>query len=103
MKMTPEVAPLGSFPLVALSQFCSNIKLPVVQKDVFVTDENTWLILPDRQRRRITARLRAEVIEHCEQGMSSRRVAATLGLGRSTVLGILKTAGITLRPQGRKY
>jgi hypothetical protein len=35
--------------------------------------------------------------------MSSRSVAATLGLGRTTVLEILKSAGVDIRPQGPKY
>jgi hypothetical protein len=30
-------------------------------------------------------------------------VAEEMALGRSTVLKILKTAGVTVRPQGRKY
>ena len=46
---------------------------------------------------------KSEVVEHYTAGMSSRRVAATLGLGRTTVLGILKAARVPLRPQGRKY
>jgi transposase-like protein len=58
---------------------------------------------PVPQRRRITARLRAEVVEHYRGGMTSRRVAATLGLGRTTVLGILRDAGVELRPRGRRY
>ena len=58
---------------------------------------------PVPQRRRITARLRAQVIEHYNRGMSSRRVAATLGLGRTTVMEILKVAGVEVRPHGRRY
>jgi hypothetical protein len=103
MKMTPEVAPLESFPLVALSQFCSNTLLTGVQDDASVTDGRNYVPSPARQRRRITARLRAEVVEHYMAGMSCRRVAATLELGRTTVLGILKTAGVDIRPQGQKY
>ena len=30
-------------------------------------------------------------------------MAATLGLGRTTVLEILNAAGVEIRPQGRKY
>lgn len=103
MKMTPEVAPLGSLSLVALSQFCSNTLLTDVQDDTSVTDGRNYVPSPARQRRRITARLRAEVVEHYMAGMSCRRVAATLGLGRTTVLEILKAAGVPVRPQGRKY
>lgn len=93
----------GPFYLVALSQFCSNTSFTNVQDDAEVTNGRPRVLSPVPQRRRITARLRVEVIEHYERGMSSRRVAATLGLGRTTVLEILKAAGITLRPRGRKY
>jgi DNA-binding transcriptional regulator LsrR (DeoR family) len=43
------------------------------------------------------------VAKYYELGMTSRQVAETLALGRTTVLGILKDAGVTIRPQGRKY
>jgi hypothetical protein len=35
--------------------------------------------------------------------MSCRRIAGILGLGRTTVLEILKVAGVEIRPRGRKY
>jgi transposase len=47
--------------------------------------------------------MRADVIEAYESGKTSRQVAARFGLGRTTVLTILKAAGVTVRPQGRKY
>jgi Homeodomain-like domain len=68
-----------------------------------VTDVTGMVLSPASQRQRITARLRAEVIKHYDQGMSSRPVAATLGLGRTTVLKILKTAKVEVRPRGRQY
>jgi hypothetical protein len=89
--------------LVALSQFCSNTSFTDVQDDAEVTKGRPRVLSRLPQRRRITARLHVEVIEHYERGMSSRRVAATLGLGRTTVLEIIKAAGITLRPRRRKY
>jgi hypothetical protein len=58
---------------------------------------------PLPQRRRITSRLRTDVIEQHERGMSSQRVATSLGLGRTTVLDILKAAGVGILPMGRKY
>ena len=73
------------------------------QNEISVTDVTGRVSSPTSQRQRITARLRAEVIKHYDQGMSSRRVAATLGLGRTTVLKILKTAEVEVRPRGRKY
>lgn len=74
-----------------------------MQDDADVTDAHTRVRAPVPQRRRVTARLRTDVVEHYERGMSSRRVAATFGLGRATVLEILKTAGVDIRPQGLKY
>ncbi len=40
------------------------------------------------------------MVEHYGRGMSSRRVAITLGLGRTTVLEVLKVAGVEVRPHG---
>jgi transposase len=70
------------------------------------TDEVDEALEPARfvaQRRRITHSLRARVVEHYARGMTSRQVASTLGLGRTTVLEILKAADVAVRPQGRKY
>jgi DNA invertase Pin-like site-specific DNA recombinase len=68
-----------------------------------VTDRSPSFVSPPRQRRRITARLRAAVVEAYESGQTSRQVAEELALGRTTVLKILKEADVTVRPQGRKY
>ncbi|MFV8181311.1 MULTISPECIES: helix-turn-helix domain-containing protein [Mycobacteroides] len=38
-----------------------------------------------------------------ESGQTSRQVAEELDLGRTTVLKILKAAGVEVRAQGRKY
>jgi len=81
----------------------SKTKLPVLQEGVTVTGLRPNVPSPVRQRRRITARLRAEVVEHYAIGMTSRQVAATFGLGRTTVLEILKAAGLAVRPRGRNY
>jgi Homeodomain-like domain len=93
----------GPFSLVALERFWSNSASPERNNATRVTGEQQGVSAPAPQRRRITARLRADVVEHYERGMSTRRVAATLGLGRTTVLEILKTAGVEMRPHGRKY
>jgi len=74
-----------------------------VKHDADVTNGNIHVLSPVSPRRRVATRLRTEVIEHYERGMSSRRVAAKFGLGRTTVLEILKTAGVDIRPRGRKY
>ncbi len=57
-----------------------------------------------RQRQRLTATLRADVVGYYTKGMATRQVAAMVGIGRTTVLKILKDAGVAVRPQGgRKY
>jgi hypothetical protein len=74
-----------------------------VQDDAYVTDVPSRFVSPPPQRRRITAQLRADVVEAYESGKTSRQVAEEVALGRTTVLKILKVAGATIRPQGRKY
>jgi hypothetical protein len=93
----------GPFLLVALSRFSPNTLLTCVQDDASVTNRPSRFVSPPLQRRRITARLRAEVVEAYDSGKTSRQVAEELALGRTTVLKILKAAGVTVRPQGRKY
>jgi transposase len=89
--------------IVALERFWSNNMLQKRQNEISVTDVTGMVSSPASQRQRITARLRAEVIKRYDHGMSSRRVAATLGLGRTTVLKILRTAEVEVRPPGRKH
>jgi hypothetical protein len=89
--------------IVALERFWSNKRWPKGQNENSVADVNYGVASRTRQRRRITASTRAEVVEHYGAGMSCRRVADTLGLGRTTVLTILKDAGVDIRPQGQKY
>jgi hypothetical protein len=102
MKITPEVAPLGLFSLVALGRFSPNTLLTYVQYDAHVTDGSSVFVSPPRQRKRVTARLRAEVVDAYESGQTSRQGAEVSELGRTTVLKILKAAGVTVRPKGRR-
>jgi hypothetical protein len=46
--------------------------------------------------------LRTAVVEAYESEKTSRQVAEEWALGRTTVLKILKAAGVTVRPQGRR-
>jgi DNA invertase Pin-like site-specific DNA recombinase len=101
MKMAPEVAPLRPFSLVALERVCSNTLLTLAQDDAHVIERPSF-VSPPRQRRRITAQLRTAVVEAYESGKTSRQVAEEWALGRATVLKILKAAGVTVRPQGRR-
>ena len=74
-----------------------------MQDDAYVPGQGSAFVSPPRVRRRITAGLRAAVVAAYESGQPSRQVAEELELGRTTVLKILKAAGVTIRPQGRKY
>jgi len=42
-------------------------------------------------------------VDAYELGQTSRQVAEEFALGRTTVLKILRTAAVTIRPQGKKY
>lgn len=54
-------------------------------------------------RSRVTLKMREEVVELYEAGLSALAVAEQLHIGKSTVLKILKAAGVTVRPQGQRY
>jgi transposase len=61
------------------------------------------LIVNYREDGRNFLNQRANVVEYYARGMTSRQVASTLGLGRTTVWNIMKAADVAIRPQGRKY
>lgn len=103
MKTAPGESLRGPFHLVALGRFSPNTLLTGMQHEVSVTNEAPSFVSPPRVRRRITDRLRADVVAAYESGQTSRRVAEELELGRTTVLKILKAASVTVRPQGPKY
>ena len=88
--------------LVALERVWSNNFVTDAHDDAFVTGRLSSVVSPARQRRRITAKLRADVVEAYESGQTSRQAAEELALGRTTVLRILKEAGVRVRPPGRK-
>lgn len=71
-----------------------------VQNDAELTNRSSLCASPPQQRRQITTQLRTAVVEAYRSGKTSRQVAREFALGRSTVLTILKAAGVTVRPQG---
>ncbi|WP_372513150.1 helix-turn-helix domain-containing protein [Mycobacterium stomatepiae] len=66
-------------------------------------DATSRYVSPARRRQRITAQLCDKVVAAYESGQTSRQVAEELALGWTTVLKILKAAGVTVRPQGRRH
>jgi len=51
-------------------------------------------------RQRITKRHRQHVVTSYQSGLSARMVASQTGLSKTTVLNILKDAGVPLRARG---
>jgi DNA invertase Pin-like site-specific DNA recombinase len=52
------------------------------------------------RKRRITQRDRDEVVRLYTSGQTALEVAEALGIGKTTVLTILKQAGVEVRPRG---
>ena len=102
MKTAPEEISGGRSILVALERFCSNTMWQTGSDHPPLAGENRP-VTPSPKYRRITGRLRAAVVESYGSGQTSRQVAEELALGRTTVLKILKTAGVTVRLQGHRY
>ncbi|BBZ06876.1 hypothetical protein MDOR_10450 [Mycolicibacterium doricum] len=98
---TPDSAVRGEASLVALGRFSPSNESPD-QDDSAHAKAKDRFDTPPRKRQRLTARLRADVVAAYVTGQTSRQVAETFDLGKSTVLGILKDAGV-VRPQGLKY
>ncbi len=56
-----------------------------------------------RARARLTASLRLQIVEHYQSGtVSALETAERFGVGKSTVLRILRDAGVEVRQQGRR-
>jgi len=56
-----------------------------------------------RVRARLTDRLRAQIIAYYEQGnVSALETAQQFGVGKSTVLRILRDGGADVRPHGKR-
>jgi hypothetical protein len=56
-----------------------------------------------RRRTRVTPQLRAEIVRRYQAGEPSRLVAEELEIGKATVLKVLKSAGVKLKPTGGHY
>lgn len=85
--------------LVDLSWAWSN--LPTLRAaSLVVARENG---LPRRRRTIVPSKVRAEVVERYKNGETTREVADACNIGKTTVLGILREAGVEIRPWGRHY
>ncbi|WP_374222384.1 helix-turn-helix domain-containing protein [Rhodococcus sp. KRD162] len=69
-------------------------------------DASTFIDTDDqrpRTRTRMTERLKDRVVELYETGSTSRMVAEELGIGKATVLKVLREREATVRPWGGRY
>lgn len=82
------------FNLVVLAGAITNTPCGVKNR----SDQQRSVRVPIRSR--VTNRQRLEAVELYNLGLSALDVAERLGLGKSTVLKILKTSGVKIRPQG---
>lgn len=89
--------PVTQGPLVALSQHTPNTTVELRPPAARLKGR------PPVTRRRITKRDRRRVAELYQSGRSIRYVASEVGIGRATVLDILKQFGIERRPVGLHY
>lgn len=89
--------------LVALGRFSPNIFLTGVQDDAVGVSYDWSVQSPPPQRQRISGHMRGEVVKQYKASMSTRWIAGHLGIGRTTVLKILKEKGVKMRPRGRRY
>ena len=69
-------------------------------------DASTFIGTDDRRprtRTRLTERLKDRVVELYEAGSTSRMVAEELGIGKATVLKVLREREAAIRPWGGRY
>lgn len=88
--------------VVVLSDLYLNVaRIPAEQIDVMEAPESSrYVASPGPRRTRVTADLRAEVMAQYQRGRTSRQVADGLAIAKSTVLQILRSEGVEVRPWG---
>jgi DNA invertase Pin-like site-specific DNA recombinase len=91
--------------VVALSDLCLNVGLTDVTKldDVPAAGLSRYAPPEGPRKARVTTALRADVVARYQRGGSSREVADTCGVAKSTVLKILRSEDIDVRPWGVRY
>jgi hypothetical protein len=91
--------------VVALSYLNSNVVPRPIRRrrSPDAVEPSRYAAPPGQRRARITPKLRAEVVAPYQRGESSRKVAEACGVAKTTVLMILKSEGVELRLQGRRY
>ena len=89
--------------MVALSYLNLNPvpRVITLEKEQVDDDSSRYAAPPGPRRRRVTPELRAKVAARYEHGETSRHVAEACDIAKTTVLAILKTEGVEVRPQGR--
>ena len=72
-------------------------------EDVPAPELSRYAVPEGPRRSRVTTALRVDVVVRYQRGESSREVAATCGIAKSTVLKILRSEGIEVRSWGVRY
>lgn len=89
--------------MVVLTQLWSSLPTPVDLPPDDAASPDVTPTIPTPRRTRVTSRLRAEVINRYQRGLSSREVAKALGMAKSAVLNILREGGVEVRAWGVRY
>lgn len=87
------------FVVVVLAQAKTNTLRPRLQSSARSTDQ----LSKPTVRTRVTDKLRQQVVNRYQAGnISAQAVAEELGIGKATVLRILKQADVPVRPHGQR-
>jgi hypothetical protein len=104
-RLCPADLVVSSFPRKSpeLPEFEPCTRLTSPGRDPDTAELSRYSAPPGPRRARITTELRAEVVARYQRGETSRQVSGTCGIAKSTVLAILKSEGIAVRPRGSRY
>jgi DNA-binding NarL/FixJ family response regulator len=86
--------------VVALAASWPNSSLPPVTRSDR-GEHNVTTVPP--QRTRVTRVIEQDIVKRYQAGQSTRRIAASLDIAKATVLRVLKSAGVPMRPTGTHY
>ncbi|MFY2787087.1 helix-turn-helix domain-containing protein [Rhodococcus sp. MALMAid1271] len=104
----PRTHVLDHFAVVALEQLNLSEYSDLAHRSAVNArpDATTFIGTDDRRprtRTRLTERLKDRVVELYETGSTSRMVAEEVGIGKATVLKVLREREVTVRPWGGRY
>jgi hypothetical protein len=91
--------------LVVLSDRCLNPRFTAGGAGDYIDAPrlSRFSLPPGPRVPRVTASIRAEVVSRYQHGETSREVADACGIAKSTVLQILRSERVEVRPWGKRY